>query len=66
MKMGFLAIAQSLLLIVTSGDLLYLYYKGCWYDPIDIIEHSEVAIFWVILITSVAIIPLVYKHLWRQ
>ena len=32
----------SLMLMVTSGDLLYLYFDGAWYDPNKVVEVSEV------------------------
>lgn len=31
-----------LITAVLSGDLLYLYYAGAWYDPIKVVEISEI------------------------
>jgi hypothetical protein len=49
----------SLLLSVTSADLLYLYYIRAWYDPVILIEISEV-----ILLYIMTILGLVY-FIWR-
>jgi hypothetical protein len=32
--------------IFLSGDLLYLYYDGSWYDPNQFIEYTEVIMLW--------------------
>ena len=32
----------SLFLAVLAGDLLYLYYKGGWWDPKKWVEQAEV------------------------
>jgi len=34
--------SMPLFLSVTCGDLLYLYFIGSWYDPIKLIEYTEV------------------------
>lgn len=47
-----LSIGKTLLLLILSADLLYLYYSGFWYDPNPIIELTEVAILWIITICS--------------
>ncbi len=49
----------SLMLSVTSADLLYLYYIGTWYDPVILIEISEVVLLYIL-----AIMGLVY-FIWR-
>ena len=47
-----LSIGKTLLLLILSADLLYLYYSGSWHDPNPIIELAEVAILWTIAICS--------------
>lgn len=48
-KRLFFRVLEDLLLMVLSGDLLYLYYKGAWYDPFYWIEISEVVLLYLIL-----------------
>jgi len=38
---------------VLSGDLLYLYFKGCWYDPTKWIEITEVVALFIICILGI-------------
>ena len=45
-----LSIGKTLLLLILSADLLYLYYSGFWYDPNPIIELTEITILWIIAI----------------
>jgi len=40
------------LVFALSADLLYLYFIGTWYDPILIIEYTEVAALIVIMLSS--------------
>jgi len=47
-----LSIGKTLLILILSADLLYLYYSGFWYDPNPIIELTEVAILWIIATSS--------------
>ena len=42
-----------LLPTVLSGDLLYLYYNQAWYDPIILIEYTEVAVLWLCVVTGI-------------
>lgn len=37
----------AMMLAVTAIDLLCLYYKGAWYDPLKIIETAEVVLLYV-------------------
>ena len=46
--MKFFVIWLLLVNVVLSGDLLYLYYAGRWYDPIKFVEISEVVILYLI------------------
>ncbi|KKL09845.1 hypothetical protein LCGC14_2561790 [marine sediment metagenome] len=48
----FFLILLMLLNVVLSGDLLYLYYAGMWYDPILWIEASEIVMLYIIGISS--------------
>jgi len=41
-KKFIIEILIAIMLVVTSGDLLYLYFDGAWYDPNRGIEISEV------------------------
>ena len=45
--------AISIFLVVLAVDLLYLYYAGAWYDPIKIIEVTEVVLLYVIAILGI-------------
>jgi hypothetical protein len=38
-----------------SADLLYLYFYGSWYDPIQLIEYSEVALLFILVILGIVI-----------
>lgn len=40
------------ILVVLSADILYLYYSGAWYDPIILIEISEVALLYLFSIVG--------------
>ena len=40
----------DLLLVCLSGDLLYLYWAGAWYDPILWIEITEIIMLWLVTI----------------
>lgn len=42
------------MLLVLSGDLLYLYLAGRWYDPNDAIEKAELVLLCVFGAASVA------------
>ena len=40
--------SMPLFLSVMCGDLLYLYFAGSWYDPIKLIEYTEVILLFLI------------------
>jgi len=44
----------SIFLVVLAGDLLYLYYKGGWYDPNKKIEIAEVIALYVLITGGLA------------
>lgn len=44
---------SRLMLTVLAGDLLYLYYIGSWYDPIKLIEISEVVLLYICVIGGI-------------
>ena len=39
----------TMMLVVTVADLLYLYYRGVWYDPNKAIEVAEVALLYIFM-----------------
>lgn len=39
-----LEVITDILLICLAGDLLYLYWRGTWYDPLPLVEVLEVLI----------------------
>jgi hypothetical protein len=45
--------AVSLFLSVLSGDLLYLYFAGGWYDPSKLIEYSEVVLLFILAVVGI-------------
>lgn len=47
-----LSLLMPVLLVVLAADLLYLYYAGGWYDPIRIIEITEVLLLYVIILVA--------------
>jgi len=40
--------------IVLSADLLYLFYKKAWYDPIKLIEVSELIMLYSFIILGIS------------
>ena len=45
-------ITLVLMLAVTSADILYLYYRGAWYDPVKAIEVVEIVLMYAFIIAS--------------
>ena len=39
-------------MVVLAGNLLYLYFVGCWYDTIKFIEYTEVVALFLLGIVS--------------
>lgn len=44
-----LRISAPMFLMVTSADILYLYYAGGWYDPIRAIEVAEIILLYLLV-----------------
>ena len=42
-----------LLITALSGDILYLYYSKAWYDPIILIEYTEVVLLWMCVVIGI-------------
>ena len=43
----------STLLVVLSGDILYLYYAGGWTDPNQVILVTEITLLYVFIISGI-------------
>ncbi len=48
-----LGLITGMLLSVLAADLLYLYYAGGWYDPIQWIETQEVVALYIIFVLGI-------------
>ena len=46
-------IIMSVAVIVLSGDLLYIFYRGSWYDPIKLIEVAEIVCLWCFIVLAI-------------
>lgn len=51
----FLKIITPIMASVLSGDLIYLYYAGGWYDPNRTIEVIELIMLYIFFITGIVI-----------
>jgi len=58
-KRFILEILLAVMLVVTSADLLYLYFDGAWYDPNRGIEVSELVCLGILI--CLGIYYLVYR-----
>ncbi len=59
-------ISAYILLFAMCSDLLYLYFAHGWYDPIKIIEYSEVILLFVIRIFSLFRFAILVKRLFNE
>ena len=59
-----LNLAISILFIVLAGDLLYLYYIGSWYDPIKVIEYTEVIFLYLFIVLGIVGFILNFRRGW--
>ena len=56
-----------LLITVLSGDILYLYYSKAWYDPIILIEYTEVALLWLCAVSGIVwTVYYLNKHIGKE
>ena len=53
------------IMVVLAGDLLYLYFAGAWYDPSAIIEISELATLYLVIILGVGRVAFKIRSLGR-
>jgi hypothetical protein len=53
-------------LVVLSLDILYLYYRGAWYDPYKFIEISEVVLLYAFSIVGTVRIIIKFRELIRH
>ena len=47
-------ITIAMMMVVLASDLLYLYYTGCWYDPIKWIEITEVVLLYGLSLSGIS------------
>ena len=66
MKDKIIDIFISMLLFVTCGDLLYLYFMGSWYDPIELIEYTEVVLMFVFALLGLYRSIVLTKRLFKE
>ena len=53
MKEYLMQLWLSLLLVVLSGDVLYLYYAGGWVEPTQVILVTEITLLYVFIISGI-------------
>jgi hypothetical protein len=54
------------ILVVLSVDLLYLYYRGAWYDPSVFIEIAEIVLLYLFSIFGTLRIVHILRELKKQ
>lgn len=54
LKARILGLFVSIMLVVTSVDLLYLWAIGAWYDPSPTVEYMEVGFLSLLIIAGIA------------
>jgi uncharacterized membrane protein len=65
MKNRFVSMLLADLLLALSIDLLYLYFVGAWYDPIQAIEYTEVVLLFVIAVFGLAYAGMTIRKLFK-
>jgi membrane protein YdbS with pleckstrin-like domain len=53
-------------LVILSLDILYLYYRGAWYDPYKFIEISEVVLLYAFSVVGITRIIIKFRELKRH
>jgi hypothetical protein len=53
-------------LVILSLDILYLYYRGAWYDPYRFIEISEVVLLYAFSVVGTIRIIIKFRELKRH
>ena len=51
---GYIEPIIAMMLAVTAIDLLCLYYKGAWHDPLKIIETAEVVLLYTFAVSGLS------------
>jgi len=49
-----------------AGDLLLLYFRGAWYDPMKLIEVSEVTCLFLFVVLGITQTVMEVKRFWRD